>query len=365
MKAFFISFLLVFLNFALNNALATECKFKRIGKPPCQKAMEALEHLGYIETLEQVKLTQKGEQNYVSNFIELLQKDDRYMVIQGALAIEATVEESLEALDIIIDILSQDDWRATIMLDILINFGPHAAKALNVVQKYLDHQNFHLQYWACRVIGAVGPDAKYLVPKLVEKYKNGVLSVRRNAALALGKIGSAIGNDVLNLLIQGLDDTIYYQIRSTSAIALGTLGTFAKIAIPKLIDSFNNPNKSIEFESAIAIWRINNDISYIIKLMEDKYSYQLESNWEDYAPIFAKFNEKQAQQVIPIVLQNLLHSKDDLRQIIGLYVIGEMSKFALDALTDIQTIAKSTTNLKIKKLATEIAQEIQEYQKNN
>ena len=122
--------------------------------------------------------------------------------------------------------------RRPFLMNALLCTGEHAEPALPLMIEFLDDEDFHTQYWSCRVLAVLGPKAEPAVPRLIELVRDGVTSVRRNAALALGQIGPGIGDAGLEVLIQALDDPSQI-VREDAVIALGNLGRpFAEPAVP-------------------------------------------------------------------------------------------------------------------------------------
>lgn len=126
------------------------------------------------------------------------------------------------------------DTRRPFLMNALLCTREHALPALPLMREFLDDEDFHTQYWACRVLAALGPHAAPAAPRLVELVGDGVTSVRRNAALALGQIGPAIGDSGLQVLIRALHDPSQI-VREDAVIALGNLGRpFAEPAVQEV-----------------------------------------------------------------------------------------------------------------------------------
>jgi HEAT repeat protein len=113
-------------------------------------------------------------------------------------------------------------------LDILAEIGKPAVPML---KKALQHEA--TAYWACLVLGEIGPDAAEAVPALADVLADANRpEVRREAALALGSIGPAAATAVPALrdaLGQGEPAVV-----AAAAYALGQIGPRAKPAVPAL-----------------------------------------------------------------------------------------------------------------------------------
>jgi HEAT repeat protein len=85
-----------------------------------------------------------------------------------------------------------------------------------------------------RNVGRVG-EGRQVIGSTAHRVEQGVVSVRRNAAAALGKIGPVIGQEGLQVLIKALNEPIQV-VREDAVIALGRLGEFARPAVPAIED---------------------------------------------------------------------------------------------------------------------------------
>jgi HEAT repeat protein len=158
------------------------------------------------------------------------------------------------ALPRLIVLLSDDGFPVGPVLFVLQEMGPKAAPAVPPLIQRLDDQNFHHQYWTCRVLGAIGKQAEPSIPKLLDLLKNGVTSVRRNAAMSLGNIG--IGSDkVVNGLDAALLDPIV-PVRHEALIGLGKLGPKSVRSLGKIMAIANNTQASSQSDAAWAWWQI-------------------------------------------------------------------------------------------------------------
>lgn len=158
----------------------------------------------------------------------------------------------------------------------LMAIGQDAAPAVPRLRKLLYHEDFHTQYWSCRALAAIGPAALPAVPDLIDRLKNGVASVRRNAAAALGKLGPDVGDEAVAALIEAVDDPLQ-PVREQAVLALGRLGpNIAGQARPAIEASHQKrpifPNSAATW----AIWRLGGPIeplteSLIAEIKEGVY----------------------------------------------------------------------------------------------
>jgi HEAT repeat protein len=191
--------------------------------------------------------------------IELLQQDDPQRRTGASLSICVLGPAAKDVLPALLEALrSADlDTRRPALMSALLSLGKEAKPAMPLMLDFLDDQDFHTQYWACRVFGAIGPEAQVAVPKLLPLVRTGVVSVRRNAAAALGLIGPDIGPQGLDVLIQALNDPLQ-PVREQAAIALGRLGDFAKPAVPALEELLSDESTfAARSRGAEALWRLN------------------------------------------------------------------------------------------------------------
>ncbi|MBM4001505.1 MAG: HEAT repeat domain-containing protein [Planctomycetes bacterium] len=133
--------------------------------------------------------------------------------------------------------------------------GKAGGEALDDIARMLDSRNFHHQYWACRAIGELGEVGAPAVPKLIDRLNDGVVSVRRHAAAALGGIGPAAGPDAVAALIAALDDKLE-PVREDAVIALGKMGEAAASAVPKIQEHLAGTRMTARARLAGALWRI-------------------------------------------------------------------------------------------------------------
>ncbi|MHC4302787.1 MAG: HEAT repeat domain-containing protein, partial [Planctomycetota bacterium] len=81
------------------------------------------------------------------------------------------------------------DGEIILALGVIRGIGPDAAPLLEPVRRHLTHSNFHVRYWACRALGAIGEAASDATADLCDLLESDQpASVRRNACIALGQV---------------------------------------------------------------------------------------------------------------------------------------------------------------------------------
>jgi HEAT repeat protein len=116
-------------------------------------------------------------------------------------------------------------------------------------------------------LGAIGPEAAVAAHQLTTLVEDGVTSVRRNAAAALGKIGPSIGNDAVQTLIGALDDRSQL-VREQAVIALGRLGDLAKPAAPAIEEVLKDGSGfAARSKAAETLWRLSPESSTPLRVL--------------------------------------------------------------------------------------------------
>ncbi|HPM81402.1 MAG TPA: HEAT repeat domain-containing protein [Candidatus Anammoximicrobium sp.] len=174
------------------------------------------------------------------------------------LAIYRAGKEAKETVPELIAILQQNDPQTrTYAINALLGIGPDAKDAVPELIQMLSSDDFHTQYWACRALGAIGPEARSATDELVRCLKVGVTSVRRNAAAAMGQIGTAIGQKGVDALVAALSDPIQ-PVRQNAVVALGDLKPLAERAVPVIEQMLQEPSKfTPRATAAKTLWRLD------------------------------------------------------------------------------------------------------------
>ncbi len=203
----------------------------------------------------------------VQPLIEQLLPDQprRYVAACGAL--HDIGPASLPAMPILLPQIEKDDSLTIPSMFAVAGLGTKGAEAVPAIVKILDSENFHHQYWACQALGAMGEAAHPAIPKLIERMQNGVVSVRRHAAAALGNLGAEAGPEAIAALIAAIDERLE-PVREEAVIALGKMGPAAESAIPKLKENLAKTRMTARARLAGALWRINpKDEAYAMEVL--------------------------------------------------------------------------------------------------
>jgi HEAT repeat protein len=161
-----------------------------------------------------------------------------------------------QAVPKLVDLAMRDDEDSQPALHALRGLGPAAKDALPMLMKLLDSRDFHNQYLACRVIGALGEHGQPATGKLCQLLTSGVASVRRNAAAALGQIGPSIGDEGIDCLIRAVEDPLQ-PVREEAVIALGRIGPPAARAVSILKEAVTTDRLGVKARAAGALYRVS------------------------------------------------------------------------------------------------------------
>lgn len=181
-------------------------------------------------------------------------EDVRYRA--ACLVLYTMGEEAAPALPTLVEILEAQEEPLGPPLYSVEGMGVAGAEAVPALIPLLDHENFHYQYFVCKVLGAIGEPAKPAVPKLIDRLKNGLPSVRRHAATALGNIGPASGEGAVAALTAALSDPLA-PVRQDAAKALGQFGSSARSAAPALKEAVEDPGFPARVDAAASLWKID------------------------------------------------------------------------------------------------------------
>ncbi|GAB6165043.1 hypothetical protein JCM19992_10430 [Thermostilla marina] len=156
-------------------------------------------------------------------------------------------------------------------LAVLVRLGKNALPAKESVRQALYAENFHAQYWACRVLAKIGPEAADTIPDLIDRLENGAVSVRRNAAIALGRVGTKDSGKVVPPLIAALDDPMQ-PVREQACWSLGYLGKDAADAAVRLEKAIEDGDIYPHSAPVWALWKITGkppQVEIVLKEFKD------------------------------------------------------------------------------------------------
>ncbi len=147
---------------------------------------------------------------------------------------------------------SADPSTRTLILSSLAEQGEYAVPALKEAL-----QNPKAQYWACLVVGEIGPAAKDTVPQLLEVVKSPEVEVRHEALMALAAIGDTSA-ETLNAANAALADP-ETSVKYAAAFVLGKAGAASRQATPRLIELARSPDPFLRTIAAWSIGKANRD----------------------------------------------------------------------------------------------------------
>jgi HEAT repeat protein len=202
-------------------------------------------------------LGQIGGEAALEGILPLLVPDPNDLRYRGACLVLHTMgAQAAPAVPRLLEILASGTEPLGPPLYALEGIGAHGAEALPALIGLLDHENFHYQYFVCRVLSAMGEKAAPAVPKLMDRLQHGAPSVRRHAALALGDIGPVGGQPAVEALTAALSDPLA-PVRQDAATALGQLGPTARSAAPALAAAAADKAFPARTQAAASLWKID------------------------------------------------------------------------------------------------------------
>ncbi len=123
--------------------------------------------------------------------------------LAAAIGLEAVGPLAIRARSKLIEMFENGGRDSILVCGIIRGIGPNATEFVPQLRPLLSADNFHVQYWACRALSSIGPGAEEAIPDLISALKNGLASVRRNAAIALGNIAGEL--DDMQFVIDALE----------------------------------------------------------------------------------------------------------------------------------------------------------------
>ena len=127
------------------------------------------------------------------------------------------------------------------------------AAAVPALVRLIGRDHYYHRFYATRILGHIGPEARTAVPHLGKALADPALDVRCESARALAAIGDA--RPVAKPLAAALTDP-YEGVRAAAVEALGSTGTEA---LDPLIVLLDHPDGSVARSAAAAVCRIGPD----------------------------------------------------------------------------------------------------------
>jgi HEAT repeat protein len=156
------------------------------------------------------------------------------------------------------------------------------------------------------------------------------VSVRRNAAAALGKIGPAIGPEGRQTLVAALRDPVQ-PVRENAVIALGELRAFAAEAVPAIREALQRSNFGARTAAARTLWLVTGDPDAAIPTLIEQLDVLGEA--DGAAEVLGEIGAP-ARAAVPALIQQLQCPDDETKTAVcrALGQIGPASRPALEKL---------------------------------
>jgi HEAT repeat protein len=175
--------------------------------------------------------------------------------------------EAREAVPELVNMLRRHEWpHNAYAAAALGGIGPDAKSAVPALVQVIRNTNTHpdAKGTAIKSLGRIGPAAAAAVPVLAEETASAT-GCRREAAQALGEIGSREGVPALIALLRSGDAALCYD----AAKALGRIGAAAAEAVPELtvVSKREYDHTLAGEEASAALWRITGKPDEVLRLL--------------------------------------------------------------------------------------------------
>jgi HEAT repeat protein len=164
----------------------------------------------------------------VEALIKAISDPDPHVRRAAVVALRTLKPDPEKTLPLLIKLL--DSSEPQVVAQVLDTLAESGEKAVPFLQKALEDEKG--RYWACLVIGEIGPPAKATVPGLTRATADKLPEVRMQAFHALAAMGSD-ASPAVNEMVKALDDPVQ-PVRVEAAYALGSLGSAGKEALAAL-----------------------------------------------------------------------------------------------------------------------------------
>lgn len=135
-------------------------------------------------------------------------------------------------------------------------------------------ENEKTAYYACLILRDIGPDARDAAPALAKTLRDHRPEVRREAALALGAIGSA-ASSAEPQLAAALDDEL---TRDAATFALGQIGSVQPSTEKKIASNAQSEHKVLSTVSMWALVRFHPEDRQLAKNAAEKLIHRLKDD---------------------------------------------------------------------------------------
>ncbi len=217
------------------------------------------------------------------------------------------------------------------------NLRSNSEELMTQAIRFLDDDDFNNQVCALRILRNYGPAAAAAAEKIKGLTDKGNTSVRSHSLMTLAAIGPVDEFDVVDLIVSHLNAFQYFE-RKRALTALGMMGSGAAKAKEAVEQLMNNPEKGVQCDAAVALWKITGDAEPSLKtLIELGKTVDLEED-----AVFALGSMGSTALPAADFLASKLDSEDESFRLSVLDVIERIG--ALDNLklkSKIESLAKS------------------------
>jgi HEAT repeat protein len=221
------------------------------------------------------------------------------------------------------------------LLHVVAAIGPDAKAAVPSLIKVSTSQDFHCPYLAYRALGSMGPAAKPAVDTLIKGLQSNIASYRRNAAIALGRLGAQVAPEAAPALIKAIDDPLA-PVRDEAILALSNYGALADPAVPRLRTILQDVDSTQRAEAAMTLWVLTKDVDFILPRITEHLQYG-DLEWEA-AQVLAIMGPA-AAPAVPQLIEAL--ARDESVQLAVLEALGNIGPNAAQALPAIRKLLDS------------------------
>ncbi len=272
----------------------------------------------------------------IPTLLPLLDPQHPQRYLGACAALQQLGPQARPALPKLLELATYDPPDCQPALHVLRTLGTEAKEALPILLRQLDSQDFHTQYLACRVLGAMGEHGQPATDKLCELLANGAASVRRNAAAALGQIGPSIGSKGIEALRAAVADPLE-PVREQALIALGRLGPAARAALPTLKEAVTTNRLAAKARAAGALYRIDPSEGALVMAVLLHELQSLNSPWDAAEELaFVAPREKRVDDVAA-----LLDNQNEETRAMAATALGGMGRAAEPFLSRLERLAQA------------------------